>query len=249
MKQPVLVIGSYLSPYVRKVLAVLELKGIPYEVDPIVPFFGNDAFTALSPARRIPVLVDGDRVVLDSTVIVEYLNEQYPEPALLPAAIADRAQARWLEEYADSVMGEVFIWRYYNQVVINRFVWGNQPDEAILRQAIEQDLPQVFDYLETVLPASGALFGAMSVADIAVASFFRNLQFARYQLDSNRWPRTAAFVARTLASPGFSALQPFEDLCMSNPIGQHREVLRAAGAPISAQTYGSEQPRKGILSV
>ena len=36
------IIGSYLSPYVRKVLVVLDLKGLPYEIDPIVPFFGDD---------------------------------------------------------------------------------------------------------------------------------------------------------------------------------------------------------------
>lgn len=40
------VIGNYLSPYVRKVLACLELKGLDYEIDPIVPFTGNAAFVA-----------------------------------------------------------------------------------------------------------------------------------------------------------------------------------------------------------
>jgi glutathione S-transferase len=47
------VIGSYLSPYVRKVLACLELKGLAYEIDPITPFMGDDSFTALSPLRRV----------------------------------------------------------------------------------------------------------------------------------------------------------------------------------------------------
>ena len=54
------IIGSFVSPYVRKVLACLELKGLDYEVDPITPFFGNDEFSRLSPLRRIPVLIDGD---------------------------------------------------------------------------------------------------------------------------------------------------------------------------------------------
>ena len=61
------VIGSYLSPYVRKVLAVLELKGLRYEIDPIVPFMGDDRFTALSPLRRVPVLID-DRVTLADSI-------------------------------------------------------------------------------------------------------------------------------------------------------------------------------------
>jgi hypothetical protein len=50
------IIGNYISPYVRKVLVCLELKGIDYEIDPIAPFVGNDQFSQLSPLRRIPVL-------------------------------------------------------------------------------------------------------------------------------------------------------------------------------------------------
>ena len=61
--RPLLIIGSYLSPYVRKVLVCLEVKGIAYEVDHIVPFFGDDRFCAAEPLRRIPVLVDGDLVL------------------------------------------------------------------------------------------------------------------------------------------------------------------------------------------
>ena len=47
----------------RKILAILHLKGLDYEIDPITPFYGNDEFSKLSPLRRIPVLVDGDLVV------------------------------------------------------------------------------------------------------------------------------------------------------------------------------------------
>ena len=81
----VTIIGSYLSPYVRKVLAVLELKGIAYAIDPIVPFFGDERFSKLSPVRRIPVLID-DRVTLaDSSVICQYLEDRCPAPAVYPA--------------------------------------------------------------------------------------------------------------------------------------------------------------------
>jgi glutathione S-transferase len=72
------IIGSYLSPYVRKILVLLQLKGITYAIDPIVPFFGGERFSAMSPLRRIPVLID-DRVTLaDSSVIAQYLEERYP---------------------------------------------------------------------------------------------------------------------------------------------------------------------------
>src|SRR5260370_41255075 len=55
MAAPVRIIGSYISPYVRKVLVCLRTKGVPYEIDPIIPFVGDDRFSQLSPLRRIPV--------------------------------------------------------------------------------------------------------------------------------------------------------------------------------------------------
>ena len=78
------IIGSFVSPYVRKVLACMNLKGLAYEVDPITPFFGNDEFERLSPLRRIPVLVDGDFTISNSSVICAYLDEAYPGHPLFP---------------------------------------------------------------------------------------------------------------------------------------------------------------------
>ena len=49
MDRPLTIIGSFVSPYVRKVLAAMNLKGLAYEVDPITPFFGNDEFERLKP--------------------------------------------------------------------------------------------------------------------------------------------------------------------------------------------------------
>ena len=115
---PVRIVGSYLSPYVRKVLVCLHLKGVAYEIDPIVPFLGAERFSAASPLRRVPVLID-DRVTLcDSSVICQYLEDRHPEPALYPADVADRARARWLEEFADTRMGDVIVWRLFNQIAI-----------------------------------------------------------------------------------------------------------------------------------
>src|SRR5438309_6180188 len=101
------IIGSFVSPYVRKVLACIHLKGLSYEVDPITPFFGNDEFERLSPLRPIPVLIDGDLSVSDSTVICEYLDEAYPSHALLPRDAMDLARARCLAGYADTPLGHL----------------------------------------------------------------------------------------------------------------------------------------------
>ena len=236
--------GSYLSPYVRKVLACLELKGVPYRIDPIVPFYGNDEFARISPLRRVPVLVDDAVTVSDSSVICEYLDERYPEPRLSPKEPAQRARARWLEEFADTRMGEVIIWRLFNQLVIRRFVWGEKPDEAMVNRAREEEMPRILDYLEGELPEAGFIFGEVAVADIALASFFRNAAFVKYAIDAAKWPKTAAYIGRVLDLASFRRLRPFEDLLLRTPIAKHRAALIEAGAPVSEATFYTAVPRR-----
>src|SRR5208283_2829455 len=221
MSHPVQIIGGYLSPYVRKVLVVLDLKGISYKIDPIIPFSGNDSFSRISPLRRIPVFIDDQTTLADSSVICQYLEDRYPEPELYPTNIVERARARWLEEYADSRMGEVFIWRLFNQVAIKPNVWGEQTDNAIVAKTVSEEIPQILDYLETQLPAEGFIFGKVSIADISIACFFRNAAFARFKPDASRWPRTAALVELTLNLPSFQKLKPIEDRMIRTPIAQH----------------------------
>jgi glutathione S-transferase len=249
MSERVRIVGSYVSPYVRKVLVVLDQKGIPYEIDPIIPFMGNDAFSQLSPIRRIPVLTD-DRVTLsDSTVICEYLEDRYPKPALRPDDVVARARARWLEEFADTRMGEVFIWRLFNQVIINPFLWGEPTDPAVLERTLQHDIPHVLDYLESEVPADGFLFGDLSLADVSIASFFRNARYARWRIDGARWPCLSAFVGRVLALPSFTKLAPFEDAMMKTAPAGQRDALRAIGAPLTPETYGTTTPRRGLMKI
>ena len=242
------IIGSYVSPYVRKVLACLALKGLDYEIDPITPFFGGDEFERLSPLRRIPVLVDGDFVLSDSSAICAWLDEAWPERPLLPAEPRQRARARWLEEYADTRLGDVFVWGLFYPKIVAPIVWGEPRDEARIERTLEAELPREMDYLEGQLPADGFLFGeAIGLADIAIASFFRNGAYAGFEPDPARWPRVAAFVARALAEPCFADLLPFERAQLSTDPKGRRAALLAAGAPLSAETVGTREPRRGVM--
>jgi len=243
------IIGSYLSPYVRKILVALQLKGVDYEIDPIIPFLGDDRFAALSPLRRIPVLIDDAVTLSDSSVIFQYLEDRYPQPALYPADLAARAQARWLEEYADTRMGEVFIWQLFNQVAINPYVWARKADEAVLQKTLAEDLPQILGYLESRLPRAGFLFGSVSVADISIAAFFRNAAFARYGVDAERWPLTAGFVERVLGLDAFARLKPSEERLLRTPIPKHRAALAEMGAPLTAESLATAVPRPGIMRI
>ena len=220
------IIGSYVSPYVRKVLACLALKGLDYEIDPITPFLGDERFERMSPLRRIPVLVHGDLVLSDSSVICAWLDEAWPDRhPLLPTGVADRAQARWLEEYADTRLGDVFIWGLFYQKFVHPAVWGEPGDAARIEKTLAEDAPAALDYLEGQLPATGWLFGEIGLADIAIASFFRNAAYARFTPDPDRWPVTAAFVERALAHSCFEATYKFEQAQIStNPQGRRQAL-------------------------
>jgi len=249
VERPLTIIGSYVSPYVRKVLACMNLKGIGYEVDPITPFFGDEEFRRRSPLCRIPVLIDGDFSISDSSVICAYLDEKYPGHALLPADPEDRARARWLEEFADTRLGDLFIWNLFYQKVVKPLVWGEPTDDERVRKSLEEDIPVALDYLEGELPADGFLFGDIRVADISIASFFRNGAYAGFEIDAARWPGTAAFVRRTLDHPSIAALLPLEDVQRNASIKGRRQALIDAGARLTETTLGTQQARRGMMQL
>ncbi len=241
------VVGSYLSPYVRKVLVCMAIKGLRYSIDPIAPFLGGDDFEKLSPLRRVPILIDQSRVINDSSVICQYLEDRHPTPSLYPADIGDRAQARWLEEYADARLGEVIIARLFYQRGPKRFLFKEAIDESAFNRARDVELPACLDWLEPQMPAEGFLLGGLSIADISIASFFRNAALVRVTVEAARWPRTEAWLRRTLALPEFARLARIEDAIARVPLPEQHAVLRALGEPISAHTLGTTTPRKGVM--
>jgi glutathione S-transferase len=94
-----------LSPYGQKVKIALREKGVAFEtVSPGGLGAGGAAgdFAAANPRAEVPTLVDGETAVFDSTVILEYLEDAYPTPAMLPKAAADRARVRMIEEVMDT---------------------------------------------------------------------------------------------------------------------------------------------------
>jgi glutathione S-transferase len=247
--EPATIIGGPISPYVRKVLAACELKGVPYEVEPIVPFFGDDRFSELNPLRRVPVLIDDQVSLSDSTVICEYLEERYPAPALLPRTPADRARARWIEEYADTRMGDVIIWRIFYEAVVNPHIWQRPRDTAKIARIVAEELPEVMDQLERLAPATGFQFEAVSIADISVAVFFRNLAWARVAPDAARWPRTLTWVARTTETPALARITRIADGLAQTPLPRHRAVAADLGLSLTERTLAGAAPRRGPMTL
>ena len=121
----------------------------------------------LNPQRKVPVLVDGDVVVCDSTLIAEYLEERYPSPPLFPKGIEERARCRQLEAAADE-MWFPFVW----DLIETRFYPSAGGDEAEQRAATATaGLIDLYANLDRDLEGRDYLCGDFSVADIATEIF------------------------------------------------------------------------------
>lgn len=244
---PVTLIGSPVSPYVRKVLAACALKGVAVAVDPITPFMGDAEFGRISPLRRIPVWIEGDLTLCDSSVIIEYLEETRPGPSLWPSNPADRARARWLEEFGDTRVFDVLGWKLFFQIALKPRFFGGETDQAIVDHARDVELPQVLDYLESVSPEEGFLFGDVCVADFAVTAAFMNLEVIRVAVDAYRWPRFAALIDRVQATP-LGLLNRLARRLMKTSIEQHRDVLLDFGLMPTKRTLLGPTPMRGPLT-
>lgn len=197
--------GSSLSPFVRKVLAFAAEKAIELDVQPVGMGDPNPDFRAASPFGKMPALADGDYRLADSSAIIHYLEAKHPKPALIPADPEHRGRTIWFEEFADTVLAGCGAKMFFNRVVAPRFL--NRPgDEKAADTAERDELPPILDYLETVAPGGdGYLVGdGLTLADIAVASPFANLGHLGCDLGRARHPRTCAFVERILARPSFA---------------------------------------------
>lgn len=206
-----IVYGSTLSPFVRKVLAVGAEKGLAIELKAGGMGGGGAEFEEASPFRKMPALRDvgadegRDFLISDSTAIVVYLDAKHPEIPMLPAAPIARARVTWYEEFADTILvaaaGKLFFNRFVAPKVLKR-----PGDDAAADTAEAVELPPILDYLERTVPTDGFLIGeTVTLADIAVASPFVNLAHVGYVVDVARWPKTAAYLARIHARPSFAA--------------------------------------------
>ena len=193
------------------------------------------------------MLIDGDVSISDSSVICAYLDDAYPERPLLPSSPGDRARARWLEEFADTRLGDLFIWSLFYQKRVRPAVWGEPGDTERVERTLTQDVPPTLDYLEAQLPKDGFLFGEIGLADVAIASFFVNARYADFTVDGDRWPRVSGFVGHVLAHPVFEKLLELEAIQLSANIKGRRQALLDAGAPLTRDTLGTREPRRGMM--
>jgi glutathione S-transferase len=221
--------GVPISVHTRKVLAAARAKKIPFENVPVIPFTPPADWDKLSPTGKIPVAVDGDFTLPDSSAICAYLERLHPSPALYPAEPRAQARALWFEEYADgTVFREAVHGLFFEKVIRPNIL--KQPAEAAAIAAIEsQAMPKVFGYLESAA-ASGELAGErLGIGEIAVTSNLVNLHYLGYAIDARRYPKLAAFFKRQTALPAMAAALAAEQPAAAQ-MGLDRSFMSAAAA-------------------
>ena len=199
--------GVGLSPFVRKVRVALAEKGIAYEHDPVVPVNVSAEYKKISPLGKIPAYQDGDRTLADSSVICAYLERVKPEPALYPSDAYEHARTLWFEEYSDTAILNALGPKIFFQKFVGPRFFNQPTDEAIVKQAIDQDVPPLFDYLEGQLTDAPVIAGTrFSIADAALGAQFVNFRHVGFDVDGQRWPKLKKYVDHVLARPSFKTL-------------------------------------------
>ena len=207
-----IVYGSTISPFVRKVAAFAREKGVEVELRNAGMGRGGPEFEEASPFRKMPAMrdpgADGGRdfVISDSTAIVHYIDARHPEPNLIPTDPIGRARAVWYEEFGDTVVmaaaGKMFGNRFVRAKVLKV-----EPDHEAADAAERDELPPILDYLERTIPDSGFLVeDRLTLADLAVAAPFANLGWIGVAIDGTRYPRTTAYLDAILGRPSFAEL-------------------------------------------
>lgn len=199
--------GSTLSPFVRKVAAFASEKGVELELKPRGIGDPEPEFCRASPFGKMPALQDDDYCLADSSAICHYIEAKHPNPPLIPADPQARGRVVWFDEFADTILFGCGQKVFFNRVVAPRFL-NRSGDEAIAETALRDELPPILNYLETVAPeGDGFLVGdKLTLADISVASPFANFRHLNVELDAGRYPRTCAYIERILARPSFAPL-------------------------------------------
>ncbi|ABB06524.1 glutathione S-transferase family protein [Burkholderia lata] len=190
------IISGPLSMFGAKVEIAAHEKGIDFELV-MVPFSQQRGYDPrhpdvlrINPKRQVPVLIDGDLDLFDSTQIFEYLEDLKPDPALWPAHPAARAIARKLEHCSDEI--------YFPHVV--RLMGLEETPDDPAAQAARAEAAQYYRRMERVLADREFLAETYSYADIAfyMAQLFGARKGAPM---TDETPRLLAWRERMTARP------------------------------------------------
>jgi len=179
-------------PFCQKTRIVLAEKDLSYELVPVDLQAGEQKrpeFIKLNPFGKVPVLIDDEVIVYDSTIINEYLEDEYPHPQLMPSDSAARARVRTFEDYADNAFIPLTgtIMRELRKPEAER----DQEKLATSRQQVARMLAVI----DGSLAGRNWLVGNFSLADVAFAPRIVILPALGVAVDPE-WRNLASWIQR-----------------------------------------------------
>ena len=185
----------------RKVRIALLEKGLEFErinVDLSKREQKNPEYLKIHPYGQVPALDDEGFIVYDSTIINEYLEDEYPYPSLMPKDSEGRTRARIMEDFRDT---------HFNPPCVKIIYEMRKPEgerDANVIATAKADIDKCFARIETELQGKEYLAGSFSLADIAFMANFELLDRFQIAVDP-KYANTIAWIARLKARPSFAA--------------------------------------------
>lgn len=196
-----------LDPASRMIRIALAEKGLPAQFEAMAPWSHADEIAAANPAGTIPVLIEEDeegapQPLSPASAVMDYLEERYPDPAIFPGEIFERAEIRRLVLWFTEKFEIEVISMTVRERIDKRAMRQGQPDYDVLRAGINA-LDWHMDYFEWLLEKRSWFAGEyFSAADIAAAAYLSCLDY----VDAIAWPRFSnlkEWYARVKCRPSF----------------------------------------------
>ncbi|MFV3405476.1 MULTISPECIES: maleylacetoacetate isomerase [Pseudomonas] len=197
--------GYYRSTSSYRVRIALALKGLDYQAVPVNLLKGEQHaadYVAFNPQGRVPALrLDSGERLLQSPAIIEYLEEVYPQPALLPSRSEARAKVRGVA----AIIG-CDVHPLHNVSVLNQLrQWGHA--EGQVNQWISHWIGLGLAAVEQLIGDQGFCFGdAPGLADVYLIPQVYAAQ--RFNVDMSDYPRIRRVVALAEVHPAFAQAHP-----------------------------------------
>lgn len=197
------------SPYAWKVWLALEHKGIPYELR-VLSFDKGETeapeFRAINPRGKVPTIVDNGFALWESAVIVEYLDEAYPERPLLPADPKGRATVRRVVAECENYLGPLMT------DLARATLFRKGPADAGVMADIHKRLGEELPRFDAMLSGE-YLAGSLSLADFTVYPRLRLIRRVDERQPGENWSRhipvrLAEWMRRIEALPYFERTIP-----------------------------------------
>jgi len=190
------------SPNCQRVRIALHEKGLSYEIVPIDIRKGEQKkpeFLKLNPYGKVPVIVDGQRVLFESCIINEYLDETYPNPSLMPKDPYQRGRIRVLIDYGLNYIQPEY-WAIRGELYVKKE--GERDQEVI--EGTTQKLRELLQYLEIEIGGKNYFMEDYTLLDIALLPRFLRMESFGV-LPASSLPRLGAWLQRMKERPSMKA--------------------------------------------